>query len=75
MKRLLTLGWGGLLVLIGVGLLGWIGYNLLVEMQPEAEGRSPVKPAVFAVVLIGIGITRIRSRLKTANAAATGEGA
>jgi hypothetical protein len=64
MRRILTFGWGGLLVLIGVGLLSWVGYNLLVEMQPAAEGRSPIKPALFAVVMIGVGVARIRSQLR-----------
>ncbi len=75
MKTLITLGWGGLLVLLGVGLLAWLGYNFLIEMQPAAEGRNPIPPTVFAVAMIGIGITRIRRRLRTADEAETEAGA
>ena len=46
---------GLLIAAAGVVLLAWIGYNLFVEMQPEARGRNPVGPAVFALVLIGVG--------------------
>ncbi len=63
MKTILILGWGGLLVVMGLGLLGWITYNLLVEMQPSAEGRSPVGPLIFAVSMIAVGTVRIIHRL------------
>lgn len=64
MRRLFGLGWGLLLVLFGTGLLAWIGYNFLIEMQPEAEGRSPVAPLIFAVSILLIGISRIRKGLR-----------
>jgi hypothetical protein len=52
--------WGLLLVLLGSGLLLWIAYNLFVEMQPQAEVRNPVAPMLFAVVLVVIGIGKLR---------------
>jgi len=43
MKKLL----GVTTLLMGLGLLGWIGYNLLFEMQESARGRSSVL-AIFS---------------------------
>jgi len=64
MKRAMVFGWGYLLVFMGVALLLWIGYNLFVEMQPEAEGLSPRAGFALAVGMIGVGIARIRSQLR-----------
>jgi hypothetical protein len=47
------------LVLAGIGLLAWIGYNLFVERLPETEGRSPWIPLVFGCALVGVGVARI----------------
>ena len=52
MKKLL----GIIALLIGVGLLAWIAYNLFVEMQPEAKGRRVIGPVIFAIASIGMGI-------------------
>ena len=41
---------GIFILLVGLTLLGWIGYNLLIEMQPAAEGQNPAGP-----LLIGFG--------------------
>lgn len=60
--RILSAGWAWLLILIGTGLLAWIGYNVFVEMQPAAEGRNPLVPAVFGAVLVVTGIVRLRRR-------------
>jgi hypothetical protein len=46
---------GFVLILLGVGLLGWLGYNFFIEMQPVAEGRSPIPPLIFSAALIGVG--------------------
>jgi hypothetical protein len=48
---------------MGVGLLGWIAYNLFVELQPSAEGRSPLVPTLFALTITAIGIGRMRKGL------------
>lgn len=37
---------GVIALVLGLGLGTWIGYNYLVEMQPEARGRNPV-PAML----------------------------
>jgi len=52
MKKVLGL----LAILIGFGVLGWIGYNFIVEMQPEARGRSVAGPVMFSIAAIGIGV-------------------
>lgn len=48
MKRLL-----GFIVLVGgLGLGGWLAYNYLVEMQPEARGKNPVVAGLVAAGLV-----------------------
>jgi len=46
---------GLLIAALGVLLLAWIGYNLFIERLPETQGRNPVGPAVFAIILVGVG--------------------
>ena len=46
---------GGFILLIGLGILGWIAYNYLVEMQPHARGRSPLQALVFSSAAIFVG--------------------
>jgi hypothetical protein len=58
--RLLKYAWSGIVIAFGVGLLAWIGYNLFVEMQPPAEGRNPLIPALFGIGMIATGVWRIR---------------
>ena len=65
MKTILKFGWGALLVLLGGGLLAWIGYNTFVEMQPQAEGRSPIIPSLFGGAMLISGILRIRSAFRS----------
>jgi hypothetical protein len=57
--------WGVLLILLGSGLLAWIAYNLFVEMQPEASGKSPVVPTAFSLLLVGLGVRRLRQQFKS----------
>ncbi len=64
MRTIISFGWGTLLIVLGVGLLVWIGYNLFVEMQPAAEGRSPVVPTLFALALVAAGVFRLRTQLR-----------
>ncbi len=47
---------GVLVFLIGALILGWVGYNYLVEMQPEAEGRNPLPALLFSGGAIFVGI-------------------
>ena len=46
---------GLLILLIGVSILGWIAYNYLVAMQPEARGRNPLPAVIFSGAAIWIG--------------------
>ena len=60
MGDLFKYSWSGLVIVFGIGLLGWIGYNHLIEMQPEAQGQDPLIPLVFAIGMIATGVWRIR---------------
>ena len=51
MKRLI----GVIALLMGLSLFAWLGYNLFIEMQPEAEGRSPIPAALLASAFIFVG--------------------
>jgi len=53
----------GLVMLVfGLVLLSWIGYNFLIEMQPEAQGRNPLIPFILSVILIVVGAKRFMAR-------------
>jgi hypothetical protein len=58
MKKVL----GVLGIAAGIGLLGWVGYNFLIEMQPEAERRNPIAPVLFSIALIYTGIKTVLRR-------------
>ncbi len=68
MKRAINLAFGVACLLIGVGLGCWLAYNVPVEMQPEAEGKSPLRALVFAGLAIYVGITRIRKAMRRSEA-------
>lgn len=61
---MLGLLWGVLLILLGGGLLGWILFNLFVHMQPAAAGKNPTTPAAFSVLLLVVGVGRVRKFFK-----------
>ncbi len=46
---------GFITLVLGVLLLGWIGYNYLIEMQLEAAGRNPVLPLIVSACFIFYG--------------------
>ncbi len=50
MRRVL----GALLLIFGAVLACWIGYNLLIERQPEATG-SPIPAIIFCIALFFVG--------------------
>ena len=58
MKRIL----GVISVFLGGCLVVWIGYNYLVEMQPEAQGRNPLPAIIVSVLFIFGGIKMIRQK-------------
>jgi hypothetical protein len=53
---------GVIALLMGAGLAAWIGYNYLVEMQPEAKGRNPLLPIVVTVGLLYQGQKWLRQK-------------
>ncbi len=58
----LVLGWLCALLLFSMdaGLLLWIGYNFLVEMQPEAQRRKPRPALLLALAMLVAAVYRIR---------------
>ena len=56
---------GILLLILGLALLIWIGYNLLIEMQPEAEGRNPLVAFALGVAMVITGIIKMRGKKKS----------
>tara|TARA_R110002126_G_scaffold86474_7_gene208728 strand:- start:7001 stop:7237 length:237 start_codon:yes stop_codon:yes gene_type:complete len=65
MKNNLALVWNVLLIVMGCSLLGWIAFNLFVEMQPEAEGKNPLVPTLVGLLLVGTGGVRIVRRFRS----------
>jgi hypothetical protein len=53
---------GVIALLMGSAILLWVGYNLFVEMQPEAKGKDPLLAVGFSVVLITVGIMWVRGK-------------
>jgi hypothetical protein len=58
MRRIL----GVIALLMGSAILLWVGYNLLIETQPEARGRNPVLPIGVSVAMISVGVMLIRGK-------------
>ena len=58
---------GAFILLFGLALLGWIAYNLFVQMQPEARGRNPLPALVFSAGAIFIGARWLFAKRKTSN--------
>jgi hypothetical protein len=55
-------GVGVLVFLTGLGLLGWILYNLFIERLPEAQGRSPVVPLLVSAAFLYVGFRWMRGQ-------------
>lgn len=53
---------GAGMILMGVGLLGWVGYNLFIERLPATQGRSPVPALVFSAGLLYVGVTWVKGK-------------
>lgn len=58
MKRI----FGVIALLMGSAILLWVGYNLFIEMQPEARGHSPLPAIGISVAMIIVGIMWIRGK-------------
>ncbi len=54
--------WGVFLLLFGAALLGWVGYNLLVERLPATKGMSPLFAILFGIGAVIAGVFRIRGQ-------------
>ena len=52
---------GVFVLLLGLVLLCWVGYNLFVEMQPEARGVNPLPAIIFSLVFLYVGQKWIRN--------------
>lgn len=69
MGHSVKIAWGSFMVILGVMILAWAGYNTFIEMQPSAEGKNLTLSAGFAVAIVIIGTIRIRSGLRGQQAA------
>lgn len=47
---------GAIDLLFGIVILGWVGYNYLIEMQPAARGFNPIVALSFASGAIYFGL-------------------
>ena len=65
--RILKRIFGCLILLIGLSILGWIAYDYLVEMQPEARGRTPLPALVFSAATIYVGARWLFAKQKISN--------
>ena len=53
---------GLFVLLLGLVLLCWVGYNLFVETLPEARGRNPLPAILFSLAFLYVGQKWIRNR-------------
>lgn len=49
---------GVIFFLFGLMLLGWVGYNFLIQKQPEFTG-SPIRAVLFGSAAVILGINRM----------------
>lgn len=47
---------GGMVLVLGLSLSGWLSYNLFVQEMPEMAGRSPIAGLVLSAALIFFGL-------------------
>ena len=50
------------MLILGVSLVGWILYNLLIERLPETQGKSPLPALGFAAALLYVGFNWVRGK-------------
>lgn len=51
---------GGVVLLFGLTVGGWLVYNLVVGVQPEARGRNPITPLLFTADAVYVGVKWMR---------------
>ena len=49
-------------VVFGLSLAGWTAFNLLVEVQPEAEGGSIRGAVLLSIAFLWVGAHWLRGR-------------
>ena len=52
---------GLLATLTGVAILTWIGYNVFIEWQPQAQG-NPVFSSLVSILLINVGVIWLKGK-------------
>jgi hypothetical protein len=53
---------GGIALLMGSAILLWVGYNFLIERQPETQGSNPFPAIGVSLAMIFVGIMWIRGK-------------
>lgn len=53
---------GLIIFLLGLGLAGWIFYNLFIERLPETQGRNPLPAIVVSAALVFVGYRWMRGK-------------
>ena len=53
---------GAFVFLLGVVLLCWLGYNFLVERQPESRAVNPLPAILFTIGFLYVGQKWMRNR-------------
>ena len=56
LKRVL----GAFIFTIGLSIASWVAYNLLVELQPEAEGINPIPAILSSGAMMFVGYKYMR---------------
>ena len=52
---------GLLATLTGLAILTWIGYNVFIEWQPQAQG-NPVFSSLVSILLINVGVIWLKGK-------------
>jgi len=60
MKTLLTRIWGVVLILFGLGVLGWIAYLRYVDKDPAHQPDRPGFIIALSIAALILGVIRLR---------------
>jgi hypothetical protein len=53
---------GIIALIMGAAILLWVGYNLFIERQPQAEGMNPLPGVIVSLAFLFVGIAWVRGR-------------
>ena len=53
---------GAIEILFGLVILGWVGYNYIIEMQPATKGLNPIVALLFSSAAIYTGINWVAGK-------------